>query len=139
MRIYINVQKNKICCCKFTNSRIGTLLDFIEYDVMGTEMNNFLSLVIDYNCDVPMPVRQSHDTTVNSFGRKLLQLYRSTCTRVCNGRTVCEKKGRYKFLNHIGASVNVAIVIENYFHVIISMLTILMNGLTMLLYIFIYV
>lgn len=51
------------------NSRIGTLLDFIEYDVMGTEMNNLLSLVIDYNCDVPMPVRQSHDTTVNSFGR----------------------------------------------------------------------
>lgn len=101
------------------NSRIGTLPDYIEHDVMGTEMSTFLSPVIDYKCDDPMYVRKSHDTVVNSFGRKLLQLCRSTCTRVCNGRTVGDKEGRYTFFNHIGASVNdFALVTENYFHII---------------------
>lgn len=80
--------------------------DFIEYDVMYTEMYTCLSPVVDYNCDVPMPVRQSHETVVNSSGRKLLQLRRSTCKRVCNGRPVGDKQARYTFFNHIGARVN---------------------------------
>ena len=80
------------------NSRIGTCPDFIENDLMGTEVNNFISNVIHYNCDIPMSTRESQDLVVNSFGRKLLDLCRSTCTRVCNGRTFGDKNGKYTFL-----------------------------------------
>ena len=101
------------------NSRIGTSVDFIEYDSMATELNNFISPVINYNYDVALPERKSQDLVVNSFGRKLLELCRSTGTRVCNGRTFGDKDGRYTFFNHRGVSVNdFAIVSENFFHVV---------------------
>ena len=70
------------------NSRIGTSPDFIENDLMGTDVNNFISNDIDYNCDIPMSTRESQDLVVNSFERKLLDLCRSTFTRVCNGRII---------------------------------------------------
>ena len=84
--ISVYKEKGSVIVSGDFNSRIGTCPDFIENDV------------IDYNCDIPMPSRESQDLVVNSFGRKLLDLCRSTCTRVCNGRTFGDKNGKYTFL-----------------------------------------
>ena len=117
--ISVYKEKGSVIVSGDFNSRIGTCPDFIENDLMGTEVNNFISNVIDYNCDIPMSTRESQDLVVNSFGRKLLDLCRSTCTRVCNGRTFGDKNGKYTFFNHLGASVNdFTIVSENDFHLV---------------------
>ena len=117
--ISVYKEKGSVIVSGDFNSRIGTCPDFIENDLMGTEVNNFISNVIDYNCDIPMSTRESQDIVVNSFGRKLLDLCRSTCTRVCNGRTFGDKNGKYTFFNHLGASVNdFTIVSENDFHLV---------------------
>ena len=102
------------------NSRIGNSLDFIEHDMLSPVLDDLISPVIEYNNDTSMPVRRSQDNVVNSFGRKFLDLCRSTCTRVCNGRIVGDRDGRYTFFNHLGTSVNdFTLVSENYFHVIV--------------------
>lgn len=45
--------------------------------MMGTDVNNFILNVIDYNCEIPMSTRESQDLLVNSFGRILVGLYTS--------------------------------------------------------------
>jgi hypothetical protein len=65
------------------NSRIGNSLDFIEHDMLSPVLDDLISPVIEYNNDTPMPVRRSQDNVVNRFGRRFLDLCRSTCTRVC--------------------------------------------------------
>ena len=101
------------------NSRIGNSPDFIEYDVLNTELNDILSSLIEYDFDSPMSERKSQDLIVNSFGRKLLDLCRSTSIRICNGRISGDEDGKFTFFNHRGASTNdFTIVSENYFHVI---------------------
>lgn len=75
---------------------------------MGNDVNNFISNVIDSNCDTPMSTRESQD----SFGEKC-----QTCTRVCDGRTFGDKNGKNIFFYHYGASVNnFTILFENDFH-----------------------
>ena len=52
-----------------------------------------------------MSRRISEDITVNPFGRKLLQLCKSTGLRICNGRSPGDKSGKLTFYNHRGTSV----------------------------------
>jgi hypothetical protein len=65
----------------FKNSRVGNLPDYIEEDFLATPVHDMLSNVIDYRSDVMMPFRVSEYTKVNSFGRKLLELCKSTGLR----------------------------------------------------------
>jgi hypothetical protein len=101
------------------NSRVGNLPDYIEDDSLATPVYDILSNVIDYSSDVAMPCRVSEDTKVNSFGRKLLQLCKSTGLRIGNGRKPGDEKGQFTFYNHLGASVIDYVLAEkDYFDIV---------------------
>ena len=67
----------KVKCSVDFNARYCTSPGFTENDMMGTDVNNFILNVIDYNCDISMTTRESQDLVVNSFGRILVGLYTS--------------------------------------------------------------
>jgi len=82
------------------NSRTGTRQDCILHD----SVNN----IIDDICYIPDTtlVRASRDKTCNNFGVKLLDLCKSTCLRIVNGR-LCDDNnvGEYTYTSSQGASV----------------------------------
>ena len=87
------------------NSRIGTLLDFIENDDIHNSIRDILEEVLEYDNDSIMPMRRTEDDFTNSFGRQLINLCKSTGLRVCNGRMSGDHNGKITFFNHLGSSL----------------------------------
>ena len=79
------------------NSRIGNLLDYIKtYQVADSKLD-ILSQVFTYNADTVMTKRVTEDTTVNSFGRQLINLCKNNGMRFCTGRVLGNQNGRITF------------------------------------------
>lgn len=79
------------------NSRVGNKCDFIVHDNVNTVYDD-----IDYVPDYTS-VRASVDTVNNSHGIKLLDLCKSSCIRIVNGRIGDSCK--HTFYSHNGSSV----------------------------------
>jgi len=62
------------------NSRVGNKFDYIVHDKINTVYDD------DDYCPDNTPVRASVDISINSHGLKLLDLCKSTCLRIANGR-----------------------------------------------------
>ena len=62
------------------NSRVGNKFDYIVQDINNTVCDD-----ADY-CPDNTSVRASVDSSINSHGVKLLDLCKSTCLRIANGR-----------------------------------------------------
>ena len=62
------------------NSRVGNKFDYIVHDIINTVYDD-----ADY-CPDNTSVRASVDSSINSHGVKLLDLCKSTCLRIANGR-----------------------------------------------------
>ena len=78
------------------------VLDYIEHDSIAEPLLDVLSHVLTYDGDVIFPKRVTEDTIVNSFGRKLINLCKNTCMRICNGRVAGNESGCFTFYNHLG-------------------------------------
>ena len=96
----ISFYKNQgdVYLCGDFNSRVGLKHDFI----MNDNINDFID-TLDYIPD-SYCCRASLDTKSNSFGSKLLDLCKSTCMRIANGR-VGNDQGHFTFVSQNGASV----------------------------------
>ena len=82
------------------NGRVGLKNDFILND----QLKEFLD-DDEYVPDTPL-FRVSHDTKCNSHGVKLLDVCKSTCLRIINGRLGRDHNiGEYTFVSNQGASV----------------------------------
>lgn len=82
------------------NSRIGMKSDTIVHD----NVNCFTDFV-DYIPDVPL-TRASMDKICNNYGSKLLDLCKSTCLRILNGRLGTDYDvGEFTYVSPNGASV----------------------------------
>ena len=68
------------------NSRIGNRVDYIVSDTVSKTLANILADAFVYDIDEILPQRVSEDTTVNNYGRRLIELCKMTGLRVCNGR-----------------------------------------------------
>ena len=79
LRVYKDL--GDIFLCGDLNSRIGSKADFVE----NLNLNRYLD-VSDVNSRSDIPLRQSCDTVVNSFGHKLLSLCKQHNLLVVNGR-----------------------------------------------------
>ena len=81
------------------NSRIGNLTDVIESN------NNKYSPLPAFTSlyDIPS-IRNNMDTSVNSFGRELIDLCISSNLIVVNGRTLGDFAGRYTCFTYNGSS-----------------------------------
>lgn len=82
------------------NARVGSKNDYIVFD-----RNNEAIDDPDYTPDPPLQ-RTSLDRACNSHGGKLIDLCKSTCLRIVNGRLGSDhNKGDYTFVSKYGASV----------------------------------
>lgn len=86
------------------NGRVGLESDYIPDDTLDKQLLDNISF-INYTSDNSLPQRLSEDTnTPNSFGRRILQLCKSSGLRICNGRFGTESK-KITFNNKNGSSV----------------------------------
>lgn len=81
------------------NSRVGVKHDFINCDMFNRQTDDN-----DYIPDRPLD-RASMDKICNNFGVKVLDLCKSTCLRIANGRLFRDNCGMFTFANALGASV----------------------------------
>ena len=88
----------EVYVCGDFNSRTGVKYDFVRCDSKNAMFDND-----DYVPD-EINVRASLDTKCNRFGSKLLDLCKSTCTRIVNGR-IGDDQGAFTFMSWNGASV----------------------------------
>ena len=87
------------------NSRIGMRDDVILNDDISDTVLDTLSAVIDYRADENLSKRNSLDKQVNQFGRKLIDLCKTTGIRVVNGRHQGDPCGNFSFYNARGTSL----------------------------------
>ena len=73
------------------NARTGNGNDYIEND----RSDMFIPLPDMYIQDAPMAPRHCHDSVMNGYGRKLLELCRCTGLRLLNGRKLGDTLGRF--------------------------------------------
>ena len=83
------------------NSRVGESSDFVENDSLPEGIYNNVSDVVTYINDIALPIRKSEDKICNTFGRKLIDLCKSSGMRMCNGRG-SDNNGRLTFLIILG-------------------------------------
>ena len=88
----------EVYVCGDFNSRSG-----VKYDFVRSNSKNALFDNDDY-VPVEINVRASLDTKCNRFGSKLLDLCKSTSTRIVNGR-IGDDQGAFTFMSRNGASV----------------------------------
>ena len=88
----------EVYVCGDFNSRTGVKYDFVRCDSKNAMFDND-----DYVPD-EINVRASLDTKCNRFGSKLLDLCKSTCTRIVNGR-IGDDQGAFTFMSRNGATV----------------------------------
>ncbi len=82
------------------NGRVGIKPDHVIYDSNNIEMDD-----IDYTPDTPL-ARFSKDTACNAQGTKLLDLCKSTCMRIANGRLHNDHMiGNFSYANRQGSTV----------------------------------
>jgi exonuclease III len=108
-----------VCLVGDTNSRAGTVDDFVQAtcEIANTQLLNKLRAFITYDNDKPLQSRKSQDSTVNSMGRKLIEVCKATGLRILNGRTTGDKFGKLTFQNSNGTSViDYALISENALH-----------------------
>ena len=86
------------------NGRIGKANDFIGHDLLSTQLQSDISGLIDYTPDSPSERTTEDIKPANTFGRKILDLCKSSGVRVCNGR-FGKSSGKFTFQNKNGCSV----------------------------------
>ena len=86
------------------NGRVGIESDFILDDILDENLQDNINF-IDYVKDDIFTDRLSEDLKVqNSFGRRILELCKSTGLRICNGRFGVDSS-KFTFQNKNGCSV----------------------------------
>ena len=78
------------------NARCSDRCDFIENDILNKNLMDNLQPLTDYDLDQNNS-RNSMDTVVNQFGRKLITLCKTTGFRILNGRHNKDPKGSFTF------------------------------------------
>jgi hypothetical protein len=82
------------------NARIGLKPDYVENEYLC----NLDFMPDDYVEDGILP-RNSQDKTINDEGKLLLNFCKLTGLRVCNGRVLDDKQGKYTCVKSAGSSV----------------------------------
>ena len=80
------------------NSRIGKSSEIVEYNNVVDELTEEHDLGDIGN-------RNSHDTVINKFGRKLLEICRHTNLCILNGRILGDLQGSYTSFHYNGSAV----------------------------------
>ena len=80
--------------CTYFNARTGE-----EYDYVVNDNSTYIPIYDEYDNDIELIVRKSKDTRVTEYGRKLLDLCKTTGVRILNGR-VGDDTGVGKFTFH---------------------------------------
>ena len=86
------------------NGRIGSERDFIEQDILDNHLRNNIFAFIDYELDIPSDRKTEDLKPPNTFGRKILNMCKSTGLRVCNGR-FGDESAKITFQNKNGCSI----------------------------------
>ena len=86
------------------NGRIGSEKDFIQQDILDNHLRDNLFAFIDYEQDIPTDRRTEDNKPPNTFGRKILNMCKSTGLRVCNGR-FGDDSAKITFQNKNGCSI----------------------------------
>lgn len=94
------------------NARTGALLDYIDSDGLFSEINNHISDVMSYIPDTEPGPRSTMDRKINTFGRKLINICKSSHLRIVNGRHKSDPTGSYTYCGPNGRSV-VDLVLTN--------------------------
>jgi len=84
------------------NARSGVVPDYIDDD--GSLDVNFID-GFSADVNVKLPKRDSHDKTVNQYGRSLLDLCKSCDLNILNGRTLGDCSGKFTCHEVAGSSV----------------------------------
>lgn len=88
------------------NSRCGIAADFIESDIIDKTLHSHILSVLSYIPDEEITKRRTEDkNTINSHGRALISLCKSTQLRILNGRSSDDKTGKVTFCNSRGTSL----------------------------------
>ena len=98
--------------CGDMNSRVGNKCDYIQNDIP-------LECEVD-NCTLPPPPRKSSDFRSNRFGEYLLDLCKSTNSRLVNGRLYADRDiGKKTCITHNGQSTVDYLLTsaENFMHI----------------------
>ena len=86
------------------NERCSDRCDFIENDLLNKYLMDNLQPLTDYDLDQNYS-RNSMDTVVNQFGRKLITLCKTTGFRIFNGRHNKDINGSFTFFGPNGMSM----------------------------------
>lgn len=89
-----------ILLCGDFNARVGKLQDYIVDDSFDGGIDTSV-----YIPDHEIIDRMTYDSTVNNFGRKLINLCRETQLRLVNGRALGDLSGKYTCYQKNGNSV----------------------------------
>ena len=87
------------------NSRTGIRDDFIYNDNLDKSVLNAISPICNYDEGSECCKRSSMDMLVNTFGRKLISLCKTTGLRIVNGRHSQDPNGNITFYNSRGTSL----------------------------------
>ena len=87
------------------NARTGERADHIENDSLHTDLSNLIAPFVEYTVEPECSKRKSMDTGINTFGRKLLNLCKSSGLRILNGRHKADPTGNITFYNATGKSL----------------------------------
>ena len=92
------------------NSRTGQLSDILEFDKYLDIEEDFDDENIEYNkllspTQKVCPVRKNEDKVIDSYGRKLINLCKTTDHAIANGRLCSDQNGNFTFCSIRGLSV----------------------------------
>ncbi|KAK3086155.1 hypothetical protein FSP39_014419 [Pinctada imbricata] len=87
------------------NARCGNREDYISQDFIDNELANHIRPLIHYSSDNEAIKRKSTDNIVNQFGRKLINLCKTTSLRIVNGRIKDDENGSITFCGPNGVSL----------------------------------
>ena len=94
------------------NARTGERGDFISNDYVKHILSD-KNFPFQYDNEQELCVRKNSDKFVNNFGRKLLDLCKSSGLRIVNGRHAGDKTGDFTFYCSRGNSVIDYLLTEN--------------------------
>ena len=94
-------QKGSFLVCGDLNSRIGVTNDILPNDNLDRYVDS-----VEHVENPMVPNRHSRDRTINSFGRKLIQLCQNTGLTTANGWLGNDTEGKFTFCTMRGSSVN---------------------------------
>ncbi len=100
--IQLFLNKGSVLICGDLNSRTGTKLDHIPFDSRDTFINLPPSYLPDSDT---IKKRCNLDSTVNNYGKKLLDICIGNALQIINGRTCGDFFGNFTCLKYNGNSV----------------------------------